>query len=67
MKMIIVLDKICLAGVVGVSLYVGYKVGVAHTELREAKKILKNTFKEAAKDAQTSPVIDDPEMEDILS
>ena len=27
MKMIIVLDKICLIGVVGVSMYVGYKIG----------------------------------------
>lgn len=27
MKMIIVLDKICLLGVVGVSLYAGYKIG----------------------------------------
>ena len=27
MKMIIVLDKICLMGVVGISLYAGYKIG----------------------------------------
>ena len=37
MKMIIVLDKICLAGVVGLSLYVGYKAGLAHGKV---KKIL---------------------------
>ena len=27
MRMIIVLDKICLAGVIGLSLLIGYKVG----------------------------------------
>lgn len=34
MRMVIVLDKLCLACVVGVSLYVGYKTGVAHERLR---------------------------------
>ena len=34
MKMIIVLDKICLLGVIGISLYVGYKAGVAETEVK---------------------------------
>ena len=41
MKMIIVLDKICLAGVIGVSAYVGYKLG------RKAEKLeatLKTNF-----------------------
>lgn len=34
MRMIIVLDKICLMGVIGASLLVGYKVGVVATELK---------------------------------
>ena len=38
MKMIIVLDKICLAGVIAVSLTIGYKAGVKNTELKYALK-----------------------------
>ena len=47
MKMIIVLDKICLAGAVGLSLYVGYKAGLAHgkvkkiLDVKEAEDILR--------------------------
>ena len=36
MKMIIVLDKICLAGVIMISAYVGYKAGVSVTILKYA-------------------------------
>lgn len=35
MKMVIVLDKLCLICVIGASLYVGYKAGVAHEKIRE--------------------------------
>lgn len=38
MKMIIVLDKICLLGVVGVSLYAGYKLGRKAEQLDKAFK-----------------------------
>lgn len=41
MKMIIVLDKICLVGVIGVSLYAGYKLGRRAERL---EKTLKTTF-----------------------
>lgn len=43
MKMIIVLDKICLACVVGVSLYVGYKAGEASATLKQACKEIEKT------------------------
>ena len=41
MKMIIVLDKICLMGVIGISLMIGYKAGVMATEIKFAKDTLK--------------------------
>ena len=43
MKMVIVLDKICLLGVVVVSTYVGYKAGVAATEVKFAMNNAKKT------------------------
>lgn len=43
MKMVIVLDKICLLGVVIVSTYVGYKAGVAATEVKFAMKSVGKT------------------------
>ena len=41
MKMIIVLDKICLAGVIAISVYAGYKAGVMNTEIKFAKDSMK--------------------------
>ena len=38
MKMIIVLDKICLIGVIAISAYVGYKTGCAATVLKYAEE-----------------------------
>jgi len=38
MRMIIVLDKICLMGVIAVSLAIGYKAGVTATEIKLAKE-----------------------------
>lgn len=43
MKMIIVLDKICLMGVIAVSLYVGYKAGEASAVVKQAAKDLEKT------------------------
>lgn len=36
MRMIIVLDKICLIGVIAISAYAGYKIGVASKEIENA-------------------------------
>ena len=44
MKMIIVLDKICLMGVVGVSLYAGYKLGRKAEKLEQSLKPSKTNF-----------------------
>lgn len=44
MKMIIVLDKICLMGVVGVSLYAGYKLGRKAEKLDQAINKNKTNF-----------------------
>ena len=44
MKMIIVLDKICLMGVVGVSLYDGYKLGRKAEKLEQSLKPSKTNF-----------------------
>ena len=41
MKMVIVLDKICLIGVIAVSLSVGYKAGVKATEIKYAMKTVR--------------------------
>lgn len=38
MKMIIVLDKICLVGVITVSFYVGYKAGIISQTVKEVTK-----------------------------
>ncbi len=35
-KMIIVLDKICLLGVIGISFYAGYKTGAKVTGMKHA-------------------------------
>lgn len=44
MKMIIVLDKICLAGVIVVSLCAGFKLGENYATIKQAAKELeKNT------------------------
>ena len=56
-KMIFVLDRICLALVVGVALKVGYKMGVTFTELKheaaeKAKQDLAETEKEKAEDSK---------------
>lgn len=44
MKMIIVLDKICLLGVVGVSLYAGYKIGRKAEKFEQSLKQSKTNF-----------------------
>lgn len=44
MKMIIVLDKICLMGVVGVSLYAGYKIGRKAEKLEQSLNKGKTNF-----------------------
>lgn len=46
MKMIIVLDKICLMGVIAVSLYIGYKAGEVSNDIRLAKEIFKENKSE---------------------
>lgn len=38
MKMIIVLDKICLLGVIAASAYAGYKIGVASEKVHYANQ-----------------------------
>lgn len=44
MKMIIVLDKICLLGVVGVSLYAGYNIGRKAEKFEQSLKPSKTNF-----------------------
>lgn len=44
MKMIIVLDKICLMGVVGISLYAGYKIGRKAEQLEQSINKSKSNF-----------------------
>ena len=39
MKMIYVLDKICLIGVIGVSFYAGYKVGLKNAKGKEPQQV----------------------------
>ena len=43
LKMIIVLDKICLMGVIGASLLIGYKAGVVATEVKFATNSMNKT------------------------
>lgn len=60
-KMIFVLDRICLAFVVGVAVKVGYKIGVAVTELKhqtveKAEQDHSETEKEKTEDSDDDNV-----------
>ena len=44
MKMVLILDKICLTGAIGLSLYAGYKLGRKAEKLdREINETIKKT------------------------
>ena len=43
MRMIIVLDKVCLAGVIAISFYAGYKAGELANDIKLAKEVFNQT------------------------